>query len=184
MSSAADKRERISKLDRSGLLDLWGDVKRGDTPGWHGGIAFEYLVIRAFEIEGADVRYPFEVAVFDRANTEQIDGAVYVDNLPPCLVEAKDHERSLNVEPLAKLRNQLLRRPGGIIGSVFATSGFTNAAVLLAQHMAPQWVLLWNGHEIERALTQGEMVEGLRLKYRMAVEEAIADYNLSERDAP
>jgi hypothetical protein len=44
-----------------------------------GGEAFEYLVIRAFEIdplEPATVRYPYEVSLFGE-KVEEIDGAVH-----------------------------------------------------------------------------------------------------------
>ena len=48
----------------------------------------EYLVIRAFEVEGAPVTYPYTVFVGGTV-VEQIDGAVYTDGLS-CLVECKD----------------------------------------------------------------------------------------------
>ena len=73
---------------------------------------FEHLILRAFELDGATVRWPFEVSFGDSV-VEQIDGAVYAGCLS-CLVEAKDSTAPVDVAVLAKLRNQLARRPAGI----------------------------------------------------------------------
>jgi hypothetical protein len=57
----------------------------------------------------------------NEGEVEQIDGVVYSDELA-CLVECKDEAGKVNFEPIAKLRNQLLRRPGAAIGMVFSRS--------------------------------------------------------------
>jgi hypothetical protein len=146
------------------------------SPAWANGKAFEYLVIRAFEVEGARVRYPFRVSL-DGEQVEQIDGAVYVPGIS-ALVESKDRGDRANVEPIAKLRNQLLRRPAGTIGMVFSRHGFTDPALTLAQFLAPQSVLLWHGKEIDLALCKAGMIEGMLLKHRYCIETGIPDYNL------
>ena len=170
--------ERISALDRAGLLALW-ELIEGDTSGadgWEPGKAFEYLVLRAFQIEGASVSWPYSVRIFETV-AEQIDGAVCTDGLH-CLVESKDYQRPVNIEPVAKLRNQLSRRPAGSLGLLFSRNGFTEPARLLTQFLAPQTILLWDGAEVQFALEHERMSEGLRLKYRYAVEHAVPDHNL------
>jgi hypothetical protein len=136
--------------------------------------------LRAFEIEQVRVRYPYTVRVQDEV-AEQIDGVVYSEGLS-VLVEAKDQHLPLNVEPLAKLRSQLLRRPGGTIGVIFSRSGFTDPAQILAGYMAPTTILLWEGAEIELALETTKVrpfCRGLRWKYRRAVEEGVAFSDLT-----
>jgi len=73
-------------------------------------------------LEGFDVTYPYSVRVGGTI-VEQIDGAIYTDGLS-CLVECKDQDSNIAIDPVAKLRNQLLRRPAGAVGVVFSTTGF------------------------------------------------------------
>ncbi|MDM8551931.1 restriction endonuclease [Desulfobacterales bacterium HSG2] len=82
---------------------------------------------------------------------EQIDGVVYTEGLA-FLVECKDQAENVNIEPVAKLRNQLSRRPPATMGMVFSRSGFTESAVMLEQKTSPQRILLWEGYEIAYAL--------------------------------
>jgi hypothetical protein len=49
-------RKRIRKPQRRGLRRLWEQIEMGNMTGWPLGIAFEYLIIRAFEIERAAVQ--------------------------------------------------------------------------------------------------------------------------------
>lgn len=53
------------KYDRSKLRKLWRSIEEGKTveDGWDAGKAFEYLVVRAFQIEGADVRWPYDIEI-------------------------------------------------------------------------------------------------------------------------
>ena len=113
---------------------------------------------------------------------EQIDGVVYCDGLT-CLVEAKDQAEPLNVEPIAKMRNQLLRRHASTIGVVFSRSGFTPPASILAQYLSPQMVLLWDGSEITYALEQGLMRQSLVKKYRVCIEKGKPDYDPRPEEA-
>lgn len=161
------------------LQELWGRISSGEAVhGWPSGRAFEYLVLRAFELEGADVAWPFRVDL-DGEVVEEIDGAVYCEGLA-CLIEAKHWNAPVGFEPIAKLRNQLLRRPSSAIGVVFGIHGFTEPAKTLTRFTLPQTVPLWEGAELEYALRTQSMRAGLLRKYRYAVERGIPDFNISE----
>jgi len=172
----AEYRSMVRALDHAGLVRLWDGIEGGNTPGWGPGKAFEYSVLRAFELEAAEVTWPYPVEMGGQ-EVEQIDGVIHTADLF-CLVESKHHAGPLNVEPIAKLRNQLGRRPMGVIGLVFSYNGFTEPARLLTRYLAPQTVLLWEGGEIASAIRSQSMVGGLRLKFRYAVEHGFPDYNL------
>jgi hypothetical protein len=169
LTRASDYAARIRALDWESLRDLWDRTARGRVPGWPPGKAFEYLILRAFELDGAEVRWPYEVS-FGDAVVEQIDGAVYAGPLS-CLVEAKDSTAPVDIVVLAKLRTQLARRPAGILGLVFSRTSFTSSAVALARFFAPQTVLLWSGGEVEECLREESIVATLLEKYRECVEE-------------
>ena len=126
--------------DSVALTNLFHQIRAGRAPdGWPAGKAFEFLVLRAFELEGAEVRWPYEVKL-DGEVIEQIDGAIHADGAS-WLVEAKDQRSPVNVEPIAKLRNQLLRRPAAARGLVFSTSGFTEPAKTLCRFISPRRVV-------------------------------------------
>src|SRR5262249_45514290 len=141
---------RITGLGHEGLLGLWGEIEAGDVPDWEPGRPFEYLILRAFQLEAAEVTWPYSVRLAE-ANIEQIDGGIYAANLA-CLAEAKDQAEPLNVEAISKLRNQLSRRPASTVGLLFSRSGFTDPAKILARFVAPQTILLWRGAEVLHAL--------------------------------
>jgi hypothetical protein len=186
MKPNVDPVERIRKLRQPGLKRLWKRIQQGKTPGWDSGKAFEHLILRAFELEGAKVRYPFSVIVGQKASEdepdsrtdEQIDGVIYIDGLH-CLVEFKDWSKPVNIDPIAKLRNQLLRRPSIVIGCLFSRSGFTDSAKTLAQYLAPQTILLWNGDDIEYALERQAFRRALIAKLRYTIEHAVSDVDVA-----
>src|SRR5262249_37291338 len=128
------------------LRTLWEAVRIGDTPGWAAGKAFEYLVLHAFHLDGGVVRWPYSVEIESEV-VEQIDGFIHIGRFS-CIVESKHTERPVAIAPIAKMRNQLLRRHSGAIGLVFSYTGFTDAAVILAKYIAPQAILLWTGPEM------------------------------------
>jgi hypothetical protein len=183
---------RISQCDWNDLLALWKAIQADSTPGWEPGKAFEYLVLRAFQLEGAYIRWPYQVTVGDlvpqtetREIVEQIDGFIHTPDGLACLVECKDKGKDkkgmsirVNIEPIAKLRNQLLRRPSAVIGIVFSRSGFTNPASLLARFTAPQIILLWTGDEVDIALQNHWFCKGLLAKYRTCVALGLPDYHI------
>ncbi len=176
---------RIQQYAWKDLIGLWQAIEAENTPDWPPGKAFEYLVLRAFQLEGAYVMWPYRITMGElvKAETdetvEQVDGFIHTSDGLACLVECKDYStESVNVEPIAKLRNQLLRRPSGVIGIAFSRSGFTESALLLARFTAPQVILLWGGDEIEFALREKRFCEGLVLKYRICVAKGLPDYHI------
>ena len=178
MSTSDDYEKVIAQYSRTKLRRLWRLIEEGQTSkdGWPPGKAFEYLILRAFQLDGAEVRWPYNIEIADNV-IEQIDGAVYIDGLA-CLIECKDWEGKINIEPMAKLRNQLLRRPSQTTGVVFSRFGFTDPALTLAKFTLPQTILLWTGEEISFAIERKYMCNGLLAKYRRCIEEGIPDYNI------
>ncbi|HSU13491.1 restriction endonuclease [Longimicrobium sp.] len=176
MPSHSEYITRVRELDWNGLRALWMRIKAGHTPGWPPGKAFEHLVLRAFELDGAEVRWPYLVRHGGEV-VEEIDGAVYAADLS-CLVETKDTAGLVDVTFLAKMRNQLARRPACTLGLFFSRSGFTDAAITLVSYFAPQTVLLWRGEEMDYLLGNEFIVAGLLEKYRRAVEDGPVYYNL------
>ncbi|OCQ88824.1 hypothetical protein BCD64_03500 [Nostoc sp. MBR 210] len=184
MATAAAYEKMIKSLQWDGLRSLWHNIESRNTPEWDAGRAFEYLVLRAFELDGAEVKWPYRVKLFGE-EVEQVDGVIYSSGLS-CLVESKDFADGVNVDiaPIAKLRSQLLRRPGGTLGLVFSRTGFTDPARYLSYFSSPQTVLLWNGEEVKYALEKEAICEFLTLKYRGCVEDGLPDYDVRERDIP
>ncbi len=182
MATAAQYEASIQALQWKGLRSLWKKIERRNTPEWDAGKAFEYLVIRAFQLDGAEVRYSYSVQLFGE-EVEQVDGVVYCSGLS-CLIESKDFADKVNVDiaPIAKLRNQLLRRPASTIGLVFSRTGFTDPARHLSYFSLPQTILLWSGDEIKYALEQESVCDLLVLKYCKCVEDGLPDYDVREED--
>jgi len=175
MPREEEYRSAIRELERPGLCELWRQIEARQTPDWEPGKAFEYLVLRAFELENADVQYAFRVTQGDQT-VEEVDGVIYAAGLS-AVVECKDSQDPTTVEPIAKLRNQLLRRPSPAIGIVFARCGFSGPAYFLAQFLWPQTILLWEGEEFADAMRDGHLVDSLRRRYRYAVERGLSDYD-------
>jgi Restriction endonuclease len=182
LTAAAQYEAKIQSLQWKGLRSLWKKIEKRNTPGWDAGKAFEYLVIRAFQLDGAEVRYSYSVQLFGE-EVEQVDGVVYCSGLS-CLVESKDFVNKVNVDiaPIAKLRNQLLRRPASTIGLVFSRTGFTDPARHLSYFSLPQTILLWSGDELKYALEQESICDLLVLKYRKCVEDGLPDYDVREEE--
>lgn len=181
MPTNADYELKIKQDDRAALLRLWTLITNGRSveDGWGTGRAFEDVVLRAFELEGAVVRYPFSVT--EGTISEQIDGAVYSDGLT-CLVESKDTSDAKNIEPIAKLHFYLMRRHSSALGIVFSRNGFTNAAVAVANSTAPKSILLWDGDEIAYALQNQVMRAGLIAKYRFLIENGLVNGNIRSKE--
>jgi hypothetical protein len=168
--------DRIRQMDWRALRELWDRIDAGAS-GWPPGEALEHLVLRAFELSGATVRWPYPVPM-DGETVEQIDGAVHVHGLS-CIVECKDTVAPTKIAAIAKLRNQLLRRPATAIGLLFSRGGFTESANTLARFAAPQNVLLWGGEEIAYSLQQENFTSALVTKYRRSIEEGRARFDIS-----
>ncbi len=172
-----DYAAKIAPVDTAGLLLMLRSLEEG-TPlrGWAKGKAFEHIILQAFALEGAEVRWPYEVREGKHA-IEQIDGSVYGDGLF-CLIESKDYGEAINVEPIAKLRNQLARRPAGTLGLIFARSGYTPSAKYLVKMNTPLNILLWEFEELKLAVADQKMRQALQTKFKYAVEQALPDYNI------
>jgi hypothetical protein len=187
MATRAEYEIMAREWDRAALLSVWERLDGGPLAGWENGKAFEYLVVRAFELEGAEVQYPFTVTTKTGLPIEQLDGVAYFDGLT-VIFEAKDWKGPVNVEPLAKLRSQLARRPSSTIGAVFTgcrtTSAFTEAARQLAGFFAPQTVLLWSGEDVHFSIERGKMRQGMLVKMRHMVEQVMPDYDLRTESCP
>lgn len=197
--AGADYVRRIRAMDGAGLRGLWAGIQANDTPGWESGKALEYLILRAFEVEGAHVKYPFKVASPVRLleqdgkyrapkSFEQIDGAVFADGLA-CLVECKDGTDAEDMEPIAKLRSRLERHPVAVMGLIFSRSGFSVAAKVVAQFLSPLNIILWDGNDIDLCLQNGSFRDGLVNKHRIAVAEgrpmlSLIEANLGEEAEP
>jgi len=155
--AAAGRRRAAARATRawSDLRALWDDIRAGRTtsprtgrPAWTPGKAFEDLILTGFRLSGAEVRKPFDVNL-DIGIHEQIDGAVYAAGLS-CLVEAKDYgSKPVDITPIAKLRNQLLRRHAGVVGLFFSRSGYTEPARVQSLFLGPQAILLWDSEDIQ-----------------------------------
>ena len=169
---------KIQALDWAGLRDLWAKIQVRDTPDWEPGRAFEYLILRTFQLDGAFVRWPYRVDLHGEM-VEQIDGVVVAAGLH-AMVESKDQKGPVAIEPIAKLRNQLTRRPSATIGMVFSTSDYTAPAVVLASYLAGQTILLWYSREISLALEREEIESLLRAKYLGCVTDAVPDFDVTK----
>jgi hypothetical protein len=178
MPSMAEYETAIKELDWPGLTDLWGEIKARKTRWWEPGKAFEHLVLRMFDLDEAEVRWPYSVDLFGGAVIEQIDGSIRISCLY-CLVESKDEEGKISVAPIAKMRNQLLRRPAGTIGLLFSSNGFTDPALQLAHFALPQAVLLWSGNEVENALEERSICAFAEQKFRICVDQGVPDYKIA-----
>jgi len=180
MPTTEEYRLIIQGYTKDELINLWESIITNDEiPGWGSGKAFEFLILRAFEMEGAKIRWPYSVSIFGES-VEQIDGVIHFDMMNvSILAEFKDYTRNLNIEPIAKLRNQLLRRPSNAIGSVFSTSAFTDPALILSQFSAPQTILLWEQDNINYCLRNEYFREGFLKKYRHAIEEGFPNFDLT-----
>lgn len=174
---ARDYEQQISAYTYADVRDLWTAVRNADPlPNWDAGKVFEYLILRAFQLEGAEVIWPYNVEL-ESEIVEQIDGVVYSDNLT-CLIEAKDYRDNVAIGAVAKLRNQLAHRPPSVMGMVFSRTDFTDPAKIVARHTAPQRILFWQNEDISIALENERMRRGLELKFRHAVEHGLPDFRL------
>lgn len=175
--SKIDEPTRILGYSSRAFANLLPKILNGENvPPWQPGKLLEYFILRAFRDEGAEITWPYEVRQ-DGQTLEQIDGAIHFARIH-CLIEAKDHGAPLNFDPIAKLRNQLLRRPSLTIGSVFSRSGYTDPAKALARFAFPQTILLWEASELAFAFKKRRLLASLETKLRFAIEQAVPDYNV------
>jgi hypothetical protein len=177
---SGEYQRRVLALEHRDLLELWEGLRAGVTPAdWPAGVLLEYLILRAFQLEGAEVTWPYRVYQ-EGVLLEQIDGVVYFDGVS-CLVEFKDVTRPVDAVAIVKLKSQLLRRPRTTLGALFNTGEFSSTALTLTWMLPPPDVLLWRGAEIDVALRERRLIEGMRRKLRYAVEMGLVELNLDGR---
>ena len=170
-------REYIDRAEKMGwleLTDLWDAIKKGDTPDWQSGKALEHLVIRAFRLSGLEAEYPYDVPPGGTL-LEQIDGYVIMDSLV-FLIECKDKD-SVDIVAIAKLRNQLLRRPECTMGCVFTTGDFTYPALIIADFSVPHRILLWSEIDLENCVSKKDFRAALRNKYINLCKYGLTDHS-------
>ena len=175
---AINYEEMIERIKQKGSADLGAMLTALETEnpqGWEPGKVFEYIILRSFDIGGARVIWPYSV-YHEGKQLEQIDGAIYLDDLR-CLVEAKDRDQTEGIEPISKLRSQLLRRPATTMGLVFTTSQFSIPAKMLIRMMNPLNILLWDYRELHEAIAHNYICQALRTKFMFAVEWGMPDYD-------
>ena len=170
--------QRIRTYDWQQLNELWQAIINKNTQDWGKGKALEYLIVRAFELSGATVRYPYSVYEDDGQQIEQIDGVIYYNHLS-CILECKDQAKPVNFEPIAKLRSQLMRRGTTTLGCIFSMSSFTDPAVTLMKTLAPQVILLWYPEEITLCLAEQDIIKALIHKYHYYIERGKLDTNIT-----
>jgi hypothetical protein len=64
LTAAAKYEAMIQSLQWQDLRSLWENIENRNTPGWDSGKAFEYSVLRAFQLDGAEVRCSYSVKLF------------------------------------------------------------------------------------------------------------------------
>ena len=77
MATPEENRERVLGFGHEQVVELLAHVLDEACEDWDEGAALEYLILRAFQIEGATVRYHFYVHDPAGKAMEQMDGVVY-----------------------------------------------------------------------------------------------------------
>ncbi|MEM7534821.1 MAG: hypothetical protein AAF639_21775 [Chloroflexota bacterium] len=173
-------RERAERMSWADLAHLWQQIKTGQTVDWDSGKALEHFVIRAFQLSDLRVEYPYDVPPTGQ-RIEQIDGAVY-DQSYIFLIECKDMQ-TVDIEVVAKMRNQLMRRPATTFGCIFVAGRFTQPALMLAGFAIPHRILLWSEKDIETALENQNFKSMLREKYEYLCLFGLSDQINNYREA-
>ena len=150
------------------LKKLWAQIRIGNTPGWANGKALEYMFVRAFDMEGAEVVYPYTNDVGNAK--EQIDGYVFVKKLGAgFLIECKDWKEKVSFEELAKLHGRLTYRMSSTFGLFLSKNGFTPSAVEMMFMMHPHNILLWSFDEIDECFINHKFMKALKYKFQYAM---------------
>ncbi|WP_292834774.1 hypothetical protein [Nostoc sp. JL33] len=59
MTTDAEYQARIISYDWDNLMILWSEIKARNTSNfWDAGKALEYLILRAFQLDGGEVAWP------------------------------------------------------------------------------------------------------------------------------
>lgn len=150
------------------LRKFWSQIKDGNTPGWSNGKALEYLLVRAFDLDGAEVVYPYNNTIHNAK--EQFDGYVYVRELGAgFLIECKDWSDNVSFDQLAKLHGRLTYRMPSTYGIFLSKNGFSASALELIFMMHPHNILLWSFNDIDECFKNHKFMKALKYKYQYAM---------------
>lgn len=166
--------KRIQTYDWAKLERLWEKVRDGKKTRWSDGKALEYLFIRAFELEGIDVEYPYcnKVEKYE----EQVDGYLSTRNPEVSfLVECKDWSNKVTFDELAKLNSRLSYRIPSVLGVFVSMSDYTPSAMELLFMMQPRRIILWSKNDINECFKHHKFTKALIHKYHYAL--MTADHN-------
>lgn len=160
--------KRVLSYDWTKLERFWQRIKNKKTPKWSSGKALEYMLVRAFDLSGADVVYPYNNNVLTAQ--EQFDGFVSVKELGAgFLIECKDWQANVAFDELAKLHGRLSYRTSSTYGIFLSRTGFTASAVEMMYMMHPHNILLWSFNEIDECFKNHKFLEALKYKYQYAM---------------
>jgi len=173
--------QKVRGYDFNNIHELWELILDGKTleQGWQRGTALEYLIVRLFELYGAQVEYPFNGKLASSGRTlEEFDGLIQYRDYR-VLLECKDTAVPVKYDVVAKLKAQIQRRPIFVGGSIFAKSGFKESAEVMAVESAREGVLLWNAIDINEVVyCRRNICEALELKFWWLVKRVKPDYNI------
>lgn len=165
---------RIRTYDWSKLERLWKKVRDGKKTGWADGKALEYLFIRAFELENADVEYSYNNKVIK--SKEQADGYIYLPSISTgFIVECKDWDSKIAFDEVAKLNSRLSYRMPSVYGIFVSMSDYTPSAMELMFMMQPRRILLWSKTDIDECFKKHKFIKALTHKFQYAM--MTADHN-------
>ena len=135
-------------------------------------------MIRLFELSGLNICYPIS------QKTEQIDGVVYLNQIP-FLVESKFYKKDkIDIEPIAKLMIRMQARPSYTMGLIIAKSGVTTAALEYMKFLQPKNVIVFQGDEIDTSINSATLKNKLfhallEKKVNALIERGVFDYHLN-----
>ncbi len=163
MATNLELETRIQAYDWAMLRDFWQEIKDKNTvnlnPKWESGKAFEYFIIRCFELSGVEVVYPFSVRnkdafpKYEGQNTEyeQLDGIIYINQYLAFIVECKN-EAEENFDDIAKLHTRMQKRPSLTMGCFIHTLNkkeiFKTNSITQTKELYPRNILLWGRTDI------------------------------------
>ncbi len=170
---------RVRRYDWAKLEGLWKRIKAGTATGWSPGKALEYMFVRAFELSGAEVVYPYNNEV--RRIKEQFDGFVFVKELGAgFIIECKDWREPVSFDEVAKLYGRLSYRISSTFGIYLSRNDFTASALESLYVLHPHNILLWSFAEIDECFIHHKFLDALKYKYKYAM--ATADPMIAVMD--
>lgn len=170
---------RIRTYNWPKLLKLWRNIKAGNSTGWNSGKALEYMLVRAFDLNAAEVVYPYRNSVLDA--DEQMDGYVFIKDVGAgFLLECKDWSKSVSFDEVAKLHGRLTYRPAFTYGMFVSKEGYTPSAMNLMYSLHPHNILLWSFGDIDECFKHHKFVKALKYKLQYAM--ITADLNIAVLD--